>query len=273
MPLPSRDELRERLAAGFESLGARTMSAIGNLQRALEARPGVVRALGIAASVLVFAVVAVCVVAGQNTSQGPDSSRQLVVPAITSTPRASEQNAAPTVGAPPHPGAPPEPGAPAASAPGAGRAPTPAASGLPAVSESPRAAARPSDSAAPGAPARPGSPAALGSRIGVPSGPSSTGQAAEHQVTSGETLARIALRYDVPLEQIASDSGIGNPNRIRPGQRLLIRTKPADVEVIQPGRTLSDYARSSGRRLDELMRRNPQVADSDRILAGGRLNV
>jgi len=248
------------------------MSTIGNLQRVLEARPGVVRALGIAASVLVFAVVAVCVVAGQNTSQGPASSRQLVVPAITSSPRASEQNAAPTVGAPPHPGAPPEPGAPAASASGAGRVPPPVASGLPSVSESPRAAARPSEPAAPGA-ARPGRPAASGSRIGAPSGPSSTGRAAVHQVTRGETLARIALRYDVPLEQIASDSGIGNPNRIRPGQRLLIRTKPADVEVIQPGRTLGDYARSSGRRLDELMRRNPQVADSDRILAGGRLNV
>jgi len=294
MPLPSRDELRERLAAGFESLGVRTMSAIGTLQRALEARPALGRVLGISTSVLVFAAVAVYVVAGQNTSEGPASSRQLVVPAITSTFRASEQNAAPTVGAPPQPGAPPEPGAPSASA--SGKAPTPTASGRPSVTESPRAAIAPSGSAAPGAAAAapgaaaaapgaaavaPGAaaaasldgPGASGSRVGAPSAPSSTGQAAEHKVIRGETLARLALRYDVPFEQIASDSGLGNPNRIRPGQRLLIRAKPADVEVIQPGRTLSDYARSSGRRLDELMRRNPQVADSDRILAGGRLNV
>jgi LysM repeat protein len=271
MPLPSRDELRERLAAGFESLEARTMSAISTLQRAFEARPALGRALGIAASVLVFTAVAVCLVTGQNTSEGQPSSRQLVVPAITSNPRASEQNAAPTVGAPPHPGAPPEPGAPPASA--SGKAPTSTASGRPSVTESPRVAVGPGGSATPGAAATPDGPTASGSRVGAPSAPSSTGQAAEHEVTSGETLARVALRYGVPFEQIASDSGIRNPNRIRPGRRLLIRAKPADVEVIQPGRTLSDYARSSGRRLDELMRRNPQVADSDRILAGGRLNV
>jgi LysM repeat protein len=131
----------------------------------------------------------------------------------------------------------------------------------------------PGRSAAPGAADTPDGPTASGSRVGAPTVPTSTGQAVEHEVTSGETLARVALRYGVPFEQIASDSGIRNPNRIRPGRRLLIRAKPADVEVIQPGRTLSDYARSSGRRLDELMRRNPQVADSDRILAGGRLNV
>src|SRR5882757_1112628 len=251
MPLPSRDELRERLAAGFESLGARTMSVIGTLQRAVQARPALGHALGIAASVLVFATVAVCVVAGQNTTERSAGSRQLVVPVITSNPRASEQNAAPTVGAPPNPGAPPEPGAPPAS--GSGKAPTPIASGRPSVTPAPRAAGRTSGVAAP-----PDGPTASGSRLGAPRpGPSSPDQdsrSAEHQVTRGETLARIALRYDVPFEQIASDSGVRNPNRIRPGQRLLIRAKPADVEVIQPGRTLSDYARSSGRRLDELMR-------------------
>jgi LysM repeat protein len=104
----------------------------------------------------------------------------------------------------------------------------------------------------------------------VPPYPAAPG---EHRVASGETLAQIALRYDVPFEQIAADSGIGEPNRVRPGQRLVIRAKPAGVEVIQPGRTLGDYARSSGRRVDELMRLNPQLTDPDRILAGGRLNV
>jgi LysM repeat protein len=95
----------------------------------------------------------------------------------------------------------------------------------------------------------------------------------EHVVLRGETLAMIALRYDVPFEQLAAENGIKNPNKIRAGQRLLIKAKPAGVVVIQPGRTLSDYARSSGRGLDELMRMNPQLTDPNRILAGGRLNV
>jgi len=107
----------------------------------------------------------------------------------------------------------------------------------------------------------------------VPHPPERATAPTEYRVRRGETLAVLALRYGVPFEQIASDSGLANPNRLRPGQRLMIRAKPAGVEVIQPGRTLGDYARSTGRRLDELMRLNPQLVDPDRILAGGRLDV
>ncbi|HEV7787957.1 MAG TPA: LysM domain-containing protein [Pseudonocardia sp.] len=263
MPLPSRDELRERLAAVYEAAGVTAGDAISKIRRTFEERPQLARAFGIGAAVVVFAGVVLGVVVGQRGGPQPASGGQLLVPAVTSTPRAEEQDGTPTVGSPPHPGAPPDPGAehparkPRAAPPAsATAAPTgTAAHNTAAQPGLPAAAARPDDAAQPGAAAKPGA------------------SRGEHRVASGETLAQIALRHDVPFEQIAADSGIGDPDRVGPGQRLVIRAKPAGVEVIQPGRTLDDYARSSGRRVDELMRLNPQLTDPDRILAGGRLNV
>lgn len=48
-----------------------------------------------------------------------------------------------------------------------------------------------------------------------------------HIVQRGETLQRIAIRYDVPMQQIVSLNGLANPNHIQVGQRLEI--KPAEV--------------------------------------------
>ena len=257
MPLPSRDELRERWAASVESLGASATSAANRVRQAFVERPALGRGVGIGAATIIFVGVIIAVAMDQNSAQPVGGTGQLVVPAITSTPEATEQHGAPTVGAPPNPGAPPDPGAAGGAASEPTRAPASEPTRAPASEPRAPAAAPPAAAPPPAEPSRPEEGA-------VPT---------EHQVIRGETLAQIALRYNVPFEQIAADSGVANPNRIRPGQRLLIRAKPAGVEVIAPGRTLSDYARSSGRRLDELMRLNPQLTNPNRILAGGRLNV
>jgi LysM repeat protein len=261
MPLPSRDELRERLAAAFESAGLAATERLAAFRRALERRPSLVRGVGIATAAVMFVGVVIAVVASQNRGEQPGGTGQLVVPVITGTPRASERSGAPTVGAPPNPGAPPDTGRPEtgehpppAAAPPAGPAPS-AERSTPARSST----SAPSSTTAPSAPT---------SSLAAP-----PAEVSEHRVVKGETLAEIALRYDVPFEQIAADSGLADPNRIRPGQRLVIRPKPADVVVIQPGRTLSDYARSTGRRVADLMRLNPNLSNPNRILAGGRLPV
>jgi LysM repeat protein len=264
MPLPSRDELRERLTAAYDAAEVTAGNAIAKIRRTFEERPQLGRAFGIGAAVVVFAGVVVGVVAGQRGGPQPASGGQLLVPAVTSKPRAEERDAAPTVGSPPHPGAPPEPGADPSRKPRASAAAS--ATGTAAHNTAARPGAAVPGAAVPGAAV----PGAAGPGVAVPAERAAPG---EYRVASGETLARIALRYDVPFEQIAADSGIGDPEWVRTGQRLVIRVKPAGVEVIQPGRTLSDYARSSGRRVDELMRLNPQLTDPDRILAGGRLNV
>lgn len=115
---------------------------------------------------------------------------------------------------------------------------------------------------------------------GQPPSPDPASQAAPdpeqrrvHTVQRGETLARIALRYNVPFEQIAEDNGITNPNRIRVGQRLVIRPAAPGTIVIQPGDTLSAIARRHGTTVQTLLARNPHITNPNRITAGGRLRV
>ena len=63
----------------------------------------------------------------------------------------------------------------------------------------------------------------------APSQPSSA--ATVHVVKSGDTLGKIALRYNTTVSAIASGNNISNPNRIYVGQRLTIG---ASTAVAQP---------------------------------------
>ena len=94
-----------------------------------------------------------------------------------------------------------------------------------------------------------------------------------HTVQPGETLARIALRYEVPLEQLAEQNAIADPDRIRAGENLVIRPAPANEVVIAPGATLGGYAERHGITIADLLALNPQITDPDRIVAGGRLRI
>ena len=42
-------------------------------------------------------------------------------------------------------------------------------------------------------------------------------------VKSGDTLSAIAKKYGTTYQKIASDNGIANPNKIYPGQKLVIK--------------------------------------------------
>ncbi|WP_028926051.1 LysM peptidoglycan-binding domain-containing protein [Pseudonocardia acaciae] len=255
MSPPSRDELREQLAVVAEAARNASSRAAGRLREFVESRPGAGRLAAIWAVVVIVALALVGIALGRRGASEPDKGAQVAPPAVTSTTRAPERDTSPGTGAPPTPGAPPEPGpttTSSARAPEGGGPPSPTDRTAPSTSSAPPQSAQPPSAQPP-------------SRV--------PGEGAEHVVARGETLAAIAVRYDVPFEQIATDNGIADPNEIRAGQRLLIKAKPAGVVVIQPGRTLSDYARSSGRGLDELVRMNPQLTNPNRILAGGRLNV
>jgi LysM repeat protein len=94
-----------------------------------------------------------------------------------------------------------------------------------------------------------------------------------HTVQSGETLARIALRYQVPIEQIAEQNAIADPDLIQAGQNLEIRPAPPNEIVIPAGATLTGLASRHGVTVSRLLRLNPEIADSDRIVAGGRLRI
>lgn len=107
----------------------------------------------------------------------------------------------------------------------------------------------------------------------LPERPPDADRPVTHTVQPGETLARIALRYEVPLERIAEQNGITDPDRIRAGQHLTIDPAPPGEVVIAPGATLSAYADAHGTTVADLLALNPQITDPDRIVAGGRLRL
>ena len=95
----------------------------------------------------------------------------------------------------------------------------------------------------------------VGQRLVIPTGgaavpaPSSSG---EHVVQRGESLFRIALRYGVTYQAIATANSIANPNHIYVGQRLVIPgqgsapspapTLSGQTYIVRPGDTLSAIA-------------------------------
>jgi LysM repeat protein len=106
-----------------------------------------------------------------------------------------------------------------------------------------------------------------------PEPPPDAGRPVTHTVQRGETLARIALRHAVPVEQIAEQNAIADPDLIRAGQNLVIRPAPPGEIVIAPGATLGGYARQHGVTVTALLALNPQITDPNDIVAGGRLRV
>jgi LysM repeat protein len=136
----------------------------------------------------------------------------------------------------------------------------------------------PDDTAVTPQPPRPTSPRPPATSTGPdvpphPEPPPDADRPITHTVQPGETLARIALRYEVPLEQIAEQNAIADPDRITAGENLMIRPAPTGVIVISPGATLSGYAKQYGVTVADLLALNPQITDPDRIVAGGRLRV
>ena len=63
-----------------------------------------------------------------------------------------------------------------------------------------------------------------------------------HVVQRGESLYSIALDYGVSMSQISIDNGLEAPERLVPGQALVIRF-PEAIHTVLPGETLASIAR------------------------------
>ena len=62
----------------------------------------------------------------------------------------------------------------------------------------------------------------VGQVIKIPNGKVSTSSSTTYIVKKGDTLSGIASKYGTTYQKIASDNGIANPNKIYPGQKLVI---------------------------------------------------
>jgi LysM repeat protein len=128
----------------------------------------------------------------------------------------------------------------------------------------------PATSTGPGVPPRPEPPH---TQPPQPGPPPDANRPTTHTVQPGETLARIALRYQVPIEQIAEQNAISDLDLIRAGDNLEIRPAPPNEVVIPAGATLTGLASRHGVTVSHLLRLNPHIIDADRIVAGGRLRI
>lgn len=101
-----------------------------------------------------------------------------------------------------------------------------------------------------------------------------------HVVQRGETLFRIAQRYDISSNDLARLNGITNPNSIFVGQRLLVPTDGAVLSAlekpqshtIRPGETLRSIAQFYGVSVTDLATMN-QIGDPNTIYVGQVLEI
>ncbi len=117
---------------------------------------------------------------------------------------------------------------------------------------------------------------------GAPAGGPATGGERVHVVQAGETLARVALAYDVPIDRLVAANGLTNPDRIYVGQQLDIpapgaSARPAPARsaashTVQPGESLTGIAMRYGVTLHSLAVANG-LEDTSHVGAGLQLSI
>jgi uncharacterized protein YcbK (DUF882 family) len=99
-------------------------------------------------------------------------------------------------------------------------------------------------------------------------GPSTALAERHHRVRAGESLARIARRYRVSVQNLRAANDMGRSTNLRPGQVLLV---PDRGEVfVRRGQTLSHIARENDCSIAALARANG-IRSGERLRVGQRL--
>lgn len=107
-----------------------------------------------------------------------------------------------------------------------------------------------------------------------------------HLVAAGESLSKIARRYDIALADLVRLNGLSDANNIWVGQQLRLtarveavsapqRAKPSvadTIYVVQPGDTLFMIAKQNSTTVEQLMRANG-LPNSGFVYAGRQLRV
>jgi membrane-bound lytic murein transglycosylase D len=98
-----------------------------------------------------------------------------------------------------------------------------------------------------------------------------------YKVRRGDTLGRIASKFDVPSKAVQRMNGIRDPRKLRVGQRLLIPVRADSLgsrkllHVVARGETLSSIGRKYGMRVSAL--RDLNGLDGDGLRIGQKLKV
>lgn len=93
-----------------------------------------------------------------------------------------------------------------------------------------------------------------------------------HVVKAGETLYSLSLEYGVPVSLLALDNALEVPERLVPGQALVIRF-PELIHTVRPGETLTSIARKYGVTLRQLYQNNMVLEGRPKIWPGQTLVI
>ncbi len=118
---------------------------------------------------------------------------------------------------------------------------------------------------------------------GSTGGTTTTGGANTYTVQQGDTLGRIALRYDTTVQELVRLNNLSNPDAISVGQKLIVPSGSGSAVavptagqgktyVIQRGDTLLSIARRFGLTVKQLQDAN-NISNPDRIFPGQTLVI
>ena len=100
-----------------------------------------------------------------------------------------------------------------------------------------------------------------------------TGAGGVYYVRQGDTLQKIAARYDTTVEAILKiNPQIANPSLIFPGQRIVIPQSPINY-IVQRGDTLKEIAYRFNTTLATLLELNPGITNPDLIYVGQVIRI
>ena len=93
-----------------------------------------------------------------------------------------------------------------------------------------------------------------------------------HTVKPGDTVFKIAREYATSPMKIIENNELSNPDRLTPGEKLLILT-PTRTYTVRGSDTLKRIADRFGVKYNSLLAKNPALRGSDKIYPGQLLTV
>ncbi len=114
-----------------------------------------------------------------------------------------------------------------------------------------------------------------GQRLSVPKGGliPPTGGTEVYTVVRGDTLRKIAARYDTTVAELLElNPDIKNANLIYVGQRILVPSNPTTY-VVQRGDTLRQIANRFNTTVAELLKLNPDIKNANLIYVGQVIRI
>ncbi len=91
-------------------------------------------------------------------------------------------------------------------------------------------------------------------------------------VQKGDTIDLIADMYGVSPEKLTIDNGLIDPNRLVPGEMIVI-VSPSQTHTVMEGETLGSIAALYNITINELLRNNPILTDMEYIYPGQVLTI